>query len=119
MSVRRSAEDRPVEPILPRWASWTFLLYAGGLTILGASLAALSTLADEHGDAAFVGYALLFFVAASAVALLLRRDGGHPIAAGILAVIAVALFAASSAPSSPGSAGSTMARRSAASISRG
>ena len=52
-----------MEPILPRWASWTFLLYAGGLTILGASLAALATLADEHGDAAFVGYSLLFFVA--------------------------------------------------------
>ena len=44
-----------MEPILPRWASWTFLLYAGGLTILGASLAALSSLADAHGDAAFVG----------------------------------------------------------------
>jgi hypothetical protein len=82
-----------VEPILPRWASWTFLLYAGGLTILGASLAALSALADEHGDAAFVGYALLFFAAAAALAVLLRRDGGHPIAAGITAVIAVALFA--------------------------
>jgi len=82
-----------VEPILPRWASWTFLLYAGGLTILGASLAALSSLADDHGDAAFVGYSLLFFVAAWAVAALLRRDGGHPIAAGVTAVIAVALFA--------------------------
>jgi len=82
-----------VETILPRWASWTFLLYAGGLTILGASLTALSTLADEHGDAAFTGYALLFFVAASVVAVLLRRDGAHPIAAGITAVIAVALFA--------------------------
>jgi hypothetical protein len=82
-----------VEPILPRWASWTFLLYAGGLTILGASLAALSTLADQHGDVAFVAYALLFFVAASAVALTLRRDGGHPIAAGVMAVVMVALFA--------------------------
>jgi hypothetical protein len=82
-----------VEPILPRWASWTFLLYAGGVTILGASLAALSALADKHGDAAFVGYALLFFAAAAALAVLLRRDGGHPIAAGITAVIAVALFA--------------------------
>ncbi len=93
MSVRPSAEDRHVEPILPRWASWTFLLYAGGLTILGAALAALSTLADEHGDAAFVGYALVFYVAAAAVAVLLRRDGGHPIAAGIAAVISVVLFA--------------------------
>jgi hypothetical protein len=82
-----------VEAILPRWASWTFLLYAGGLTILGAALAALSRLADEHGNAAFVGYGLLFFVAAAAVAVILRRDGGHPIAAGIAAVIAVALFA--------------------------
>jgi hypothetical protein len=82
-----------VNPILPRWASWTFLLYAGGLTILGASLALLSDVSDEHGDAAFAGWALLLFVAAAAVALFLRRDGGHPIAAGITAVIAVALFA--------------------------
>jgi hypothetical protein len=82
-----------VEAILPRWASWTFLLYAGGLTILLASLAALSSLSDDRGDAAFAGYALLLFVVADAVALLLRRDGGHPIAAGIIAVIAVSLFA--------------------------
>jgi len=82
-----------VTPILPRWASWTFLLYAGGLTILVAALALLSQLSDEHGDAAFAGYALVFFVAAEAVALFLLRAGGHPIAAGIAAVIAVALFA--------------------------
>jgi hypothetical protein len=93
LSVRRSAEDRPVNPILPRWASWTFLLYAGGLTILGSSLALLSEVSDEHGDAAFTGWALLLFVATAAVALYLRRDGGHPIAAGIAAVIAVGLFA--------------------------
>ena len=85
MSVRRLARKiAPWSRSCPRWASWTFLLYAGGLTILGASLAALSTLADEHGDAAFVGYALLFFVAASAVAVAPAprrrasdRGGGH------------------------------------------
>jgi len=82
-----------VEAILPRWASWTFLLYAGGLTILFASLAALSSLSDHHGDGAFAGYALLLFLVAAAAALLLRRDGSHPIAAGITAVIAVSLFA--------------------------
>ena len=82
-----------MDAILPRWASWTFLLYAGGLTILLASLAALSSLSDDHGDAAFTGYALLLFAVASAVALLLRRDGGHPIAAGVTAVIALSLFA--------------------------
>ena len=82
-----------MEAIRPRWASWTFLLYAGGLTILFASLAALSSLSDDHGDAAFTAFALLFSLVAAAVALLLRRDGGHPIAAGITAVIAVSLFA--------------------------
>jgi hypothetical protein len=81
-----------VNPILPRWASWTFLLYAGGLTILASSLALLSDVSDEHGDAAFAGWALLLFAAAGAVALVLRRDGGHPIAAGVTAVIAVGLF---------------------------
>lgn len=80
--------------ILPRWASWTFLLYAGGLTILLAASAALSDLAREHGDAAFTGYAVLLFGAAAAVALLLRHSGRHPIAAGIAAVIAVSLFGA-------------------------
>ena len=80
-------------PITPRWASWTFLLYAGGLTILTAALAALGVLAGEHGHAAFAAYAALFFLAAAAVAGLLRREGRHPIAAGIASVIAVVLFA--------------------------
>ncbi len=40
-----------------------------------------------------MGYSLLLFVASAAVAGFLRRDGRHPIAAGIAAVIAVALFA--------------------------
>ena len=82
-----------MDVILPRWASWTFLLYAGGLTILGAALGALATLSDDHGDAGYAGYSLLLFVASAAVAGFLRRDNRHPIAAGIAAVIAVALFA--------------------------
>ena len=52
-----------------------FLLYAGGLTILGSALAALATLSDDHGDAGYVGYSLLLFVASAAVAGFLRRDG--------------------------------------------
>jgi hypothetical protein len=81
-----------MEIVRPRWASWSFLLYAGGLTILGAALAALATLSDDHGHAALAGWAFVFFVASSAVALLLRRDGQHPLAAGVAAVIAVSLF---------------------------
>jgi hypothetical protein len=80
--------------VRPRWASWSFLLYAGGLTILGAAGVLLSYLADAHGDAGYTAYALLIYAAAAAAALLLRRDGAHPVAAGIAAVIAVAMFAA-------------------------
>jgi hypothetical protein len=81
-----------VEIVEPRWAGWSFLLYAGGLTILGATLAALSTVSDDHGHAALAGWALVLFAASAAVALLLRRDAQHPVAAGIAAVIAVSLF---------------------------
>lgn len=83
-----------MEIVHPRWASWSFLLYAGGFTMLGAALAALATLSNEHGDAAYALLSFLIFAVAAAVALVLRRRGGHPVAAGIAAVIAVLLFGA-------------------------
>ena len=81
-----------MEIVRPRWASWTFLLYMGGFTILAAAGAELSYLAGAHGAAAYTGFALVLFAGAAAVAALLRRSGDHPVAAGIAAVIAVALF---------------------------
>jgi hypothetical protein len=83
-----------VGPIEPRWASWSFLLYAGGLTILGAAGSALGYFSDVHGDAAYVVWALVVFTAVAVVGLALRRDGGHPIAAGIFGFSSVVLFGA-------------------------
>jgi hypothetical protein len=83
-----------VDVVKPRWASWSFLLYAGGLTVLGAAGSALSYFAGTYGDAAYVAWALLVFAAVAGVALVLRRDGSHPIAAGIFGFSSVALFAA-------------------------
>jgi hypothetical protein len=83
-----------VDVIKPRWASWSFLLYAGGLTVLGAAASALSYFADAYGNAAYVAWALLVFAAVAGVALALHRDGGHPIAAGIFGFSSVLLFAA-------------------------
>jgi hypothetical protein len=83
-----------VDVITPRWASWSFLLYAGGLTVLGAAASALSYFADDYGDAAYVAWALLVFAAVTGVAFALRRGGAHPIAAGIFGFSSVVLFAA-------------------------
>ena len=83
-----------MDAITPRWASWSFLLYAGGLTVLGAAGSALNYFADTYGDAAYVAWALLVFGAVLGTALVLRRDGGHRIAAGIFGFSSVVLFAA-------------------------
>jgi hypothetical protein len=81
-------------PVLkPSWSSWSYLLYAGAFTIAGALSAALAYLSGAYGDAAYAGWALFLFAAAAAVALQLRRDGAHPIAAGLLAVVALSAFA--------------------------
>jgi hypothetical protein len=83
-----------VQAIKPRWSSWSFLIYVGGLTILGAATSALTYVAAAHGDAAYVLWALIVFSAVAGVALALRRDGTHPIAAGIFGYSAVSLFGA-------------------------
>lgn len=69
-------------------------MYAGGLTILGAAALALAYVADQHGDAGYVLWSLIVFCAIAGVAFALRRDGTHPIAAGIFAYSAVSLFGA-------------------------
>jgi hypothetical protein len=43
----------------PRWSTAAFLLYAGGLTVLGSALGSLSYLAGSYGDAAWVGWTAL------------------------------------------------------------
>jgi hypothetical protein len=82
-----------VEIIRPRWTTWTFLLYAGGFTILGAAFAWLSYFSATSGKAGYVAWALLVFGVLAAVAERFRRTG-HPITAGLFAFAAVATFVA-------------------------
>jgi uncharacterized membrane protein (UPF0136 family) len=86
-----------VEIIQPRWATWTFLLYAGGFTILGAALGWLAYLSSKAGDAGVVVTALLVCALLASVAERFRLTG-HPITAGLFAfaaaIAAVALVGA-------------------------
>jgi hypothetical protein len=80
----------------PRWTTASFLLYAGGLTVLGAAIAALGYLSGPYGSAAFVGWAALVLVVLYAVAGAFDRQDLW-LAAGIFAfasVIAWAVFVA-------------------------
>lgn len=73
----------------PIWNTSTFLVYTGGLTVLGGGLGALAYLASQyHGNGQRTAWALLIFVALYAVAYVLRR-ADRPIAAGIFAFISV------------------------------
>jgi hypothetical protein len=77
----------------PVWTEWSFLLYAGGLTVLGAALAAHSYLSDRYGDAAYVAWTLLPLVVLVAVARMFhRRD--EWVAAGVFAFAATAMWIA-------------------------
>jgi hypothetical protein len=80
--------------IHPRWAAWSYLLYAGGLTLLGAAAALLGFFSGHYGAFKYTVLSLLLFVGFAFVARALRRDGGHPIAAGLFAYTSVWLFAA-------------------------
>ena len=81
-----------MEPIQPRWSSWSFLLYAGGLTVLAAALGWLAYLSGRYGAAAYAAWALLVLVVVKVAALGLRRD--HRIVAGVFAFSSVVVFAA-------------------------
>lgn len=80
----------------PVWTTSSFLLYAGGLTVLGAAVAALSYLSGQYGAAAYAAWALLIFGLLSAKAEAFRRIDRW-LAGGLFAfaaVIAWALFLA-------------------------
>jgi hypothetical protein len=74
--------------VKPRWTSASFLLYAGGIVVLVAAAQSLQQLAEDYGDAAFVGWAALDLVLLTALALAFRA-AGRWIAAGVFAVSAV------------------------------
>ncbi len=77
----------------PIWTSSTFLVYTGGLTVLGGGLAALGYLSGHYGSGAEAGWALLVLVVLYAIAHAFRARG-RPIAAGIFAFAAVLAWAA-------------------------
>jgi hypothetical protein len=83
-------DERELKPL---WTSATFLVYAGGLTVLLGGLAALGYLAVEYGSGATAAWAFLILVILYAIAHVFRARGRR-IAAGIFAFAAVLAWAA-------------------------
>jgi hypothetical protein len=85
-----------VDVLKPRWTSASFLLYAGGLTVLGSTVGSLAYLSRSYGDGALVLWSLLILAVLYVIAHAFRiRD--RWIAAGVFAfasVIAWAVFVA-------------------------
>ena len=77
----------------PLWTTASFLLYAGGLTVLGAALAALGYLSSHYGAAAYAGWAALVLVVLYGLAHAYRRRGRW-IASGIFGFASVIAWAA-------------------------
>jgi len=76
----------------PVWTTSSFLLYAGGLIVLGAAFWALAYLSSQYGDAAYAGWAALVLVVLRGIAGGLRRRK-RPLAAGVFAFAAVLAWA--------------------------
>ena len=82
----------PADALRPRWSSGSALVYIGGVVVLFATASLLGILAEDHGDAALVGYSALATAVALALALALQQAAA-PVAAGVLATLAVVFFA--------------------------
>ena len=72
----------------PVWTSSSFLVYAGGLTVLGSALAALGYLAGSYGRGAFVAWSLLVLAILYAIAHAFKRRGRW-LTAGVFAFTSV------------------------------
>jgi hypothetical protein len=82
-----------MEVAIPRWATWSFLIYAGGFTVLGSALGWLAYFSSHYGDAAYAAWAFVVFVLLRGAAhAFLRR--GQRVASGVFALAGVAGFAA-------------------------
>lgn len=77
----------------PVWKSSSYLVYAGGLTVLVAGLAALGYLSAHYGQGALTAWALLILAVLWAIAESLRRRSRW-VAAGIFAFASVIAWAA-------------------------
>jgi hypothetical protein len=82
-----------MDVLQPRWSTWSFLVYGGGLTVLAAAGGWLTYLAGRSGQGGYAGWALLIVLLLTATAVGFRRRE-HPVAAGVFAFAAVAVFAA-------------------------
>jgi hypothetical protein len=82
-----------VHPRKPVWKTSSFLVYTGGLTVLGAAIAALAYLNGHYGKGALTGWALLLLVVLRVIAETLRfRD--RWVAAGIFSFASVIAWGA-------------------------
>ena len=79
--------------VRPTWSTWSFLVYAGGLTFAVTSFGWLAYLSGKTGPAGDVGWALLVFAVLAAIAEAFRRTG-HRVTAGVFAVGSVGAGAA-------------------------
>jgi hypothetical protein len=77
----------------PIWTTSSFLLYTGGLTVLGAGLGALGYLSSSYGNGAMAGWALLVLVVLYALAHAFKRRD-RPVAAGVFAFVSVIAWGA-------------------------
>ena len=77
----------------PVWKTSSYLVYAGGLTVLGAAIAALLYLSAHYGSGALTGWALLVLVVLYGLANAFRARGRW-IAAGVFAFVSVIAWAA-------------------------
>ena len=73
------------------WSSASFLAYVGGLTILFATGTMLGVQEETHGSAGVVLWALVVFVAVTALAFAAKRAGRF-VTAGLLALSSVVAF---------------------------
>jgi hypothetical protein len=75
----------------PTWTTSSFLVYAGGFTVLFTALASLGYLASQYGPGAFAGWAFLVLAVLYVLAQAFRRRGAR-VAAGIFALVALAAW---------------------------
>lgn len=77
-----------MDVVKPRWTTSSYLIYAGGLTVLFAGLGALAYLSSQYGAAAYAGWAALILVVLYGIAHAFKREGRW-LAAGIFAFASV------------------------------
>ena len=81
------------DAVKPVWKTSSFLAYTGGLTVLGAAIAALAYLSGHYGSGALTAWALLVLVVLYALAHWYRRRGRW-VAAGVFAFVSVIAWGA-------------------------